>query len=365
MMSRSSNMVIIIMKKLLLAASLSLCSAMSFGMNEAPFHVEKLGWSSGNLYGYKNLNEAGDVNPTETKKIHMPGAAWVQLDFTGTTLGADSYLEVVSVKDGSSQRLSAKTLAEWDESSAFFNGDAVTVNIYIDEADQGAEVQVASVKVGEFVKNHDSRSICGVDNRVASSESRVGRIDPLGCTGWVASNGTLLTAGHCLSRGSSNRVLSFNPPASLPDGTVQFPPASRQYSINQSSFNYTNGGVGNDWGVFTVYDNSVTGLQPVQAYGGFTLRRDRNARRIRITGFGVDSGSTNQTNQTHVGDNAGSSGNTMRYTADTMGGNSGSPIIDSSTGRALGIHTHGGCYSSGGNNHGTSFYNSQLWNAAQ
>ncbi|TQV77584.1 hypothetical protein FLL45_04535 [Aliikangiella marina] len=53
----------------------------------------------------------------------------------------------------------------------------------------------------------------------------------------------------------------------------------------------------------------------------------------------------------------------MRYTADTTGGNSGSPIIDEATGEAVGIHSHGGCSSSGGNNNGTSFFNTALWNA--
>jgi len=53
----------------------------------------------------------------------------------------------------------------------------------------------------------------------------------------------------------------------------------------------------------------------------------------------------------------------MRYAADTQGGNSGSPVVDEATGEAVGIHTHGGCSASGGNNNGTSFFNSNLWTA--
>ncbi len=53
----------------------------------------------------------------------------------------------------------------------------------------------------------------------------------------------------------------------------------------------------------------------------------------------------------------------MRYAADTQGGNSGSPVVDEATGEAVGIHTHGGCSASGGNNNGTSFFNSNLWAA--
>ena len=38
---------------------------------------------------------------------------------------------------------------------------------------------------------------------------------------------------------------------------------------------------------------------------------------------------------------------------DTTGGNSGSPVIDDTTGEAIGIHTHGGCFNGGGANAGT------------
>ena len=36
-----------------------------------------------------------------------------------------------------------------------------------------------------------------------------------------------------------------------------------------------------------------------------------------------------------------------------QGGNSGSPVIHEETGHAIGVHTHGGCSSTGGNNKGT------------
>jgi hypothetical protein len=55
----------------------------------------------------------------------------------------------------------------------------------------------------------------------------------------------------------------------------------------------------------------------------------------------------------------------MRYRTDTMGGNSGSPIIDEATGYSVGVHTHGGCTSSGGNNNGTSFFNTAFWLAVE
>jgi hypothetical protein len=135
--------------------------------------------------------------------------------------------------------------------------------------------------------------------------------------------------------------------------------------VDQASRVFVNGGVGNDWGVFRVFDNAQTGLQPVEAQGAsFALRQDLGPAQIRITGYGVDTGEDNQVQQTHVGPNAGSSGTTMRYQTDTTGGNSGSPVIDEATDVAVGVHTHGGCTTAGtGNNSGTSTFNTAFWAA--
>ena len=41
------------------------------------------------------------------------------------------------------------------------------------------------------------------------------------------------------------------------------------------------------------------------------------------------------------------------HRVDTQGGNSGSSIINESTQKIVGIHTHGGCFTMGGTNIGT------------
>ena len=325
---------------------------------QIPFHKQKYSLDSGVVDNTQRVAGGAAIS----RIISAKDAPWLQLDFSGTRLGKGSYIEIASMYDRATQILTAKTLAQWNYQSAYFNGSAVEVKLYVDPQDNAAVLKVGEITVGEYANLIQPRSICGVDDRIASSEPRVARIDPIGCTGWVIDTGQHLTAGHCLA-GSGNNTLSFNPPASLPDGTVQFPGPDDQYSINQSSFDFANGGVGNDWGVFSVFDNAQTGAQPIDVQGSFSIRQDLNPSTIRITGFGVDSGSTNQTNQTHAGPNNGSSGTTMRYVTDTTGGNSGSPVIDEATGEAVGIHTHGGCSSSGGNNNGTSFFNSNLWNS--
>jgi len=218
-------------------------------------------------------------------------------------------------------------------------------------------------------------NICGMeDNRVASNNAAVGRIVPVGCSGWIVNNGLQATAGHCFTT-SSAEVLEFNVPPSLPDGTIQHPAPQHQYSIVPSSIVYISSGIGNDWGIFQVFDNSNTGLQPIEAQGAsFTAVQDLIPPTLRVTGYGVDGpppdfgnppprNSDSQTQQAHVGPESGSSGTTLKYRVDCQPGNSGSPVIAEPSGYAIGVHTHGGCTSGGGNNNGTSTLNTGFWNA--
>jgi hypothetical protein len=329
-------------------------------VNPAPFHLETYGIVTSTFNGQ---NDAETVYTLAyTHDVSITSAPWLQLKLDNTNLGSYSYIEITSVHDGSSQRLTQSQLQSRNFNSAFFNGSTVTVKLFVHQNDSNVEISIPNIVVGEHANS--TESICGtVDNRIASSERKVARIDPIGCTGWTTSSGLLLTAGHCLTRGSSNRTLSFNPPASLSDGTIQYPSPENQYTIDQSSFNFVNGGRGNDWGIFKAFKNTVTGKTPTEAQGGFQIKQDLNPAVIRITGFGVDNGSANQTTQTHTGPNDRSSGTTMRYKTDSKGGNSGGPVIDEATGKVVGIHTHGGCRATSGSNAGTSFFNTKLWNA--
>lgn len=319
-----------------------------------------------------NTQEHLEVSSTNSNQIHISNVPWIQIVFGHTYLGENSYIELISAEDGGTQLLTSKTLSEWNQRSAYFNGDTVEINVVVDPSDKDVAVNITDVIVGKATslvtstgKNGPvTESICGgSDDRVASNERRVGRIDPIGCTAWTIGNGKLLTAGHCLSEGAGRaRTLSFNVPASGPGGGTRFPGPESQYAINGNSFVFRNNGVGDDWGVFTVSSNSETNQQPNQAQGSFSRQRNfSNTRRVRVTGFGGDDGTANQTNQTHVGNNAGSSGNIIRHTADTSGGNSGGPIIDVATGAVIGIHTNGGCGANAGtSNAGTSFNNNAL-----
>jgi V8-like Glu-specific endopeptidase len=320
--------------------------------------------------------------------VRIPGAPWLQLHFAEYDLGAKSAVTITSLKDGHSQRLDAKSLPEWNDSTAYFNGDAVEVELHVAPGEQNIFIRMGELTVGEVpVAGPRPETICGgTDDRVASTDPRVGRIVPIGCTGWIVSNGAHLTAGHCT--GAAMQILQFNVPASQANGAIVAPPPQDQYPINAASVMFANNGQGDDWAVFNTNRNATTGRLPVETQGNyFDMSRDiTTATTIRITGYGVDGpgpsaacptcdfgntgprDSTSQTQQTHAAVGQGETvvnANNVRwaYQTDTQPANSGSPIFLEGTGIALGIHTAGNCTASGGSNVGTGFEHDGLENA--
>jgi V8-like Glu-specific endopeptidase len=310
--------------------------------------------------------------------LDLRDVPWLRLEFGDTYLGNESYLLITSVLDGSTQRLNSISIAEWYNSSAFFNGSAVELELFVDSRDVSVYVEVTNILIGIPPEDGPgTEAICGNDdNRISSSNPAVGRLLTItlgsGCSGWIVENGKHVTAGHCASSGVTG-VLQFNVPKSTSNGTIKHPHPDHQYSVNQQSISHNAGGIGNDWAVFEVFNNSNTNLQPIQAQNAFfNVVQNNSGSQLRVTGYGVDGpppyfgsqgqrNSDNQTQQTHIGSNMNSSGNVIRHSSDTQGGNSGSPIIDESTGFAIGIHTHGGCIDLG-YNHGTSAFNTGFWN---
>jgi len=298
-------------------------------------------------------------------------AQWTRLYFREVTLAGDvfagdaSVLRLTSHADGDVQLLDARSLGQWGHSSAYFNGGAVEVEVLAHPGTGANRVVVGTADFG--LPAPDEPSICGSsDDRVLSSDPRAARLLPVGCTGWLISDcqHCFLTAGHCATSPSSFNVIQFNVPLSSGGGSLNHPPASDQYSLDTSSLQSNGGaGVGNDYAYYGAHPNSNTGLTAFQAQGSaFDLAPPPpvSGNSIRITGYGTDSGSSNQVQQTHVGPFAGNSGTAVSYVTDTTGGNSGSPVIWEQTGQAVGIHTHGGCTSTGGANNGTSYTNSGL-----
>lgn len=364
-----------------------------------------------------------DLSSGSDQVVEIAGAEWLQLQFADYQLGASGTLTITG-PDGDSQTFNQEQLAAWEGLTGIFNGSRLTLTLTpgngetatasigeviiglpaatgeesLESAAPQALQTLFGSTLGQFIPPPHERepfptpaeegaapppeatieSICGTnDDRTSSSHSFSGRIMPVGCTGWIIEGGAILTAGHCI--GSGTQTLEFNVPASQSNGTTLSPPIQHQYRVITSSIvdGYT--GIGNDWAVFQVQPNTQTGMTPLQAQGGgFEVSQTADPTSVTITGYGVDGPSPgfgnppprnadNQTQQTHSGtltehtDN-GTTNAVIRYTVDTQGGNSGSPV--SGTGDvAIGIHTNGGCSASGGANAGTSFRNDALWTA--
>jgi len=302
---------------------------------ELQYNVESFYMSSG-LHNGVTIN-GGETFIAFNEIIRGSEAPWLRIYFKDANLGENSFIIMRSVWDGKEQKLNATSFEQWQSSSAYFNGFQVEIELHVAAFDENIFFTINELAVGEFLGNDILFfTICGpTDDRISSDQPATGRLLNVGCTAWIIPNGHFVSAGHCLDGGNST-VVQFQVPPSLPGGTLQHPGPEDQYSVNVSTKVFVNGGVGNDWGTFEVFPNSITGLMPKDAQGAFwPLVQDLDPDSIRITGYGVDTGVDNQTQQTHIGPNAGSSGTTMRYVTDTEGGNSGSPVIDGATGNAV------------------------------
>ncbi|CAM2065034.1 Trypsin-like serine protease [Sulfidibacter corallicola] len=331
--------------------------------------------------------EAKDVVNSESRRavvfaetIRVDGARWLRLFFNQAKLGLapeggqKTILRLTSEEDGAVQVLNRVTLGQWEYSSAFFNGEAVLVEILADPGAEPSSLEVGIVQVD--LGSRQGRDICGdSDDRTPTQDARIGRVMPVGCTAWIGSEGNscLLSAGHCI--GQNFDIVQFEIPVSDADGTVNHPHPDHQYAIDRFSMQAEFRSTGRDWTIFGCHPNPNTGLRPFDAQqdrvtinAGFQPQVDDE---LRITGVGVvtesdqTDTSLNQTIQTAVGPYIGFNTDAYRveqYRVDTRPGNSGSPVIHEETGDAFAIHTTGGCGASG-NNVGTPFTRNTLENA--
>ena len=358
-----------------LATTLSV--ALPAQMQEPPSHVEPV-----------NLASGAHDNPSPVEGlvwsnfvILPPATPWLRLRFLGANLGKGSWIRITSVLDGEHMIMRQHNFAEWGNTSAYFNGNAVMIELFAGAGTTGNSIDVLEAIAGDADASFsEPDTICGqTDDRVPSSDPRVGRLS-MGCTGWIIDvpssiNKLHLSAGHCATAGA---VLSFAVPGSQANCALVAPPPSKQFAVDSNTMQSLNGGVGADWWVFRCFPNSTTGRTSFQEQGAaFALATavPATGTQLRNYGYGLDgtntnnatgangscsctaangTGTRNQTQQTHTGLLNQVTTSTLNYDFDTCGGNSGSVVLHAGTDQAIGIHTHGGCSTTAGtNNAGT------------
>src|SRR5688572_30628734 len=153
-----------------------------------------------------NTGEHSNNGTAETnafsRVVFYPGVHPLRVHFAEANLGERSYVRLTGLKDRQVQTLNGTGLKNWNSASAMFNGDAVLMELIVAPGESGifalmdkivltplsdAPFPAASEKDG----NSMTKSLCGDDDRVASSDNRVGRIN--GCTAWLISNRAVLT----------------------------------------------------------------------------------------------------------------------------------------------------------------------------
>ncbi len=278
------------------------------------------------------------------ESVKVAGAGWVRIYFGTVELAPGSFLRVTSLLDGEVQVLDRVSINTWGNTSAYFNGDAVTVELVAAPRTMGNRVQINELGVQTLavfpVGGAGQCGICNADNRVPSSETWTARLMPSGCTASVWNEEScMVTAGHCVG---GNMVVQFNVPNSLPNCVLVNPPVADQFPA--MSAGAENGGPGNDWGVLNTGTNSL-GEKPYERYGELRPIAGGPATAgaaVSLTGYGADQTCTlNQTQQTSDGTICTVSGSQYTFEVDLRGGNSGSALIHND--EIIGIATHCPC----------------------
>jgi hypothetical protein len=325
----------------------------------APLQSHDVAWKADSgLARAKGNAETGEVVYETT--VFVPHASWLRLSFEAVELsgrveeGNGAFLRITSLTDGAVQYLNAESARQWSNTSAYFNGDVVHVELVAFGGQRPSRVAIASVTAGD-PEPAGPDTICGpTDDRVLSSDPRSARHLTSGCTSWLFNdvNRMFITAGHC-GVSSAGSVEEFNVPLSTSTGAIQHPPPEDQYPAETASIQFIDGGPGADYTYFACFPNSNTGLTAFQRAGQYyTLAAAAPAvasgQTIRVTGYGVTvSGQApltwSQVQKTHSGPYFSLVGTQAHYQVDTTGGNSGSAVENMSDGgRVIAIHTHAG-----------------------
>ncbi len=320
-----------------------------------PTMTQKLGFSSGAV---ENAGTGLTPKVVWAKEVTVAGATSLRLKFGDVKLagGEDrsttAYVRITNLTEKAVQFLDARAMQDWGNKSAYFNGDRVLVEILAKPGTGVSTLTIEEVYAGTGSPGGVASQCGPTEDRVASSDVRVGRMvaGPAGgliCTAWLIddANHMLLSAGHCLV--AATDIIEFNCPPSTAGGAIVHPGPEDQYPVDGNSDQTVNGGGGNDWSYFGCNPNSNTGLTPYQAQADFFTLINAPAaanQDTRITGFGIHPTPVlDGAQHTDDGPYIAKVGTQIRYQVDTDNGDSGSPVFLDGTETAFAIHTNAGC----------------------
>jgi hypothetical protein len=285
-------------------------------------------------------NPGSEPRTLWSDRVTVPGAAWLRLYFGGVTLGPGSFVRV-SAADGAAQELNAQALEAWSRTSAYFNGDALLVELIA-----GADTLANRLAIDGVAYEEPAApfTVCQPDTRVPSNDLSAGRIEPIGCSSMLwGPHGCLMSAGHCLDVAASAQVVEFNVPPNHPVTCAnQHPPVEDQFPLLGHTFE--NAGSGNDWGIVRTGTNNL-GQTVFERYGTYrrtALSIAAAGAAVAIWGYGSDDEcATDGAQQQSEGQITFVAPLYVAYDADTTGGSSGSGVTHA--GEIIAVHAHGGC----------------------
>lgn len=273
-------------------------------------------------------NPLSDSVVVFSQLVYVPNSAWVRVYFSEWSLPPGSFVRTTSLDDGDVQRLTGPRMSQWQGSTAYFNGDAVQVELVAGPHTTGN--RVVFEKIGLLSDGVGGPSspcgICGQDNRTASDEEWSGRIMPVGCSGSIYNEQScMVSAGHCID---SRNVLQFHVPESDNNCNTKNPPAADQFPIQK--WEGANGGVGNDWSVATTGTNDED-QTAYERYGVFRPISDVLGVKndvVQMWGYGIDSEcKKSQTQQFSEGPISSRQSSYYQMNVDLRPGNSGSGLL--------------------------------------
>ena len=290
-----------------------------------------------------NAKESPEILHREAVKIG--GAVWIRVYFGEVELGPGSFIRIRSRLDGEVQELDRAALDAWSRASAYFNGDALDVELVGGTRTQRNRLVIEKLSWEMREPGGGGCSwpcaICGADNRVPSTEPWAARLVISGvgyCSASLWSpDSCFVSAGHCMG---SSMVLQFNVPNSTstcnpvnPGVADQFPVTSYDYSL----------GAHNDWAVMRAGVNNLNET-PYDRYHTYRAMGGTPAvgASVQVWGYGIDTECTKTlTQQTAGGSINVVNSNSFTQSVDMSCANSGSGI--NRNGSLIGIFTHCGC----------------------